>query len=50
MDRSAIIPDATQEIQFLLSLLRISYPGETAPRAVCAIEQLLPAVHTDLLG
>ncbi len=50
MDRSAAFPDATHEIQFLLSLLRISYPGETAPRAVGVIEQLLPSVHTDLLG
>lgn len=43
MDQSAISLEAQNEIRFLLSLLRISYPGEAAPRAAGAIEQLLPS-------
>jgi hypothetical protein len=45
MDRSTTSPDAQNEIEFLLSLLRISYPGETAPQAAGAIEQLLTATR-----
>jgi len=42
MDRSTTPIAAENEIQFLLSLLRISYPGEAAPQATGTIEQLLP--------
>ena len=41
MDHSATSLDARNEINFLLSLLRISYPGEPLPEAAGAIEQLL---------
>lgn len=40
MDRPTSVA-ANNEIQFLLSLLRISYPGQPAPEATGAIEQLL---------
>ena len=43
MDRSTTPIAVENEIQFLLSLLRISYPGEAAPQATGTIEQLLPA-------
>jgi hypothetical protein len=41
MDRPIDSAAAQSEIQFLLSLLRISYPGEPAPRASDMIERLL---------
>jgi hypothetical protein len=41
MDHSATSLDAQHEIDFVLSLLRISYPGEALPEATGAIEQLL---------
>ena len=41
MDRPVNSAAAQSEIQFLLSLLRISYPGEPAPQASHAIERLL---------
>jgi hypothetical protein len=43
MDRPVNSAAAQSEIQFLLSLLRISYPGEPAPPASDAIARLLPA-------
>jgi hypothetical protein len=43
MDSSATPLAAQSEIQFLLSLLRISNPGQPAPQATGAIEQLLTA-------
>ncbi len=35
------LPPPTEEIQFLLSLLRISFPGESASRESLAIQELL---------
>jgi hypothetical protein len=43
MDGSTTSLAAQNEIQFLLSLLRISYPGQPAPHATDVIEHLLPA-------
>jgi hypothetical protein len=42
MDGSTSSLTAQDEIQFLLSLLRISNPGQPAPHAIDAIEHLLP--------
>jgi len=36
-------PPPAEEIRFLLSLLRISFPGQTAPRESHLIEELLAA-------
>ncbi len=41
MDYFATSLDARNEIEFLLSLLRISYPGDAMPEAAGAIDQLL---------
>jgi hypothetical protein len=43
MDVSTTSLAAENEIQFLLSLLRLSYLGQPAPQATGALEQLLPA-------
>lgn len=43
MDRPSIPSAAQSEIQFLLSLLHISAPGQPLSEPAAAIEQLLPA-------
>jgi len=43
MDRPVTSPEVVSEIRFLLSLLRISYPGEPAPRASGVIEGMFQA-------
>jgi hypothetical protein len=45
MDRPVTFPNIENEIQFLLSLLRISNPGEPAPRASDVIERILATAH-----
>lgn len=48
MDRKAIQAVAEKEIEFLVSLLRISYPGEPASRESDALEQMLVAKASSL--
>jgi hypothetical protein len=43
MDVSTTSFAAENEIQFQLSLLRLSYLGQPEPQATGALEQLLPA-------
>jgi hypothetical protein len=46
MDRSVNTPNVENEIQFLLSLLRISNPGQPAPQASDVIEGILATAHS----
>jgi hypothetical protein len=43
MNVSTTSPAPENEIQFLLSLLRLSYLGQPEPQATGALEQMLPA-------